>query len=213
MRKVFLYVPLGVSLFLFACSGNNAQKTVSTTTQSLYVRLPDGSEALLHENSTISYDTVFTVREVNQTGEVFYIVHKTGNPFVVKTPNGEVEVKGTEFNVKADKQNFEVEVEQGSVEMKVDKGVKLISNGQKALFSVNGEGILVGKADFKYKKWTHSLAKECKGLGKQTGKSATKIGKDIGKEPGKLGKEIGGESKKVGKEVGKSFKKLKKELE
>lgn len=211
MRRIILYIPIVVSLCMFACSGGN-QTTVSANGKFQLVDLPDGSQALLNKNSTISYDQSFTSREITQTGEVFYIVEKAGKSFTVNTDNGQVTVKGTEFNVKADEQNLEVEVEEGSVEMKVDKGVKLVSNGQKALFAVNGRGISVGKADFKYKKWKQALTKEARALGREVKGVSKKVGRQVSKESKKVGKEVSKESKKIGKDLNKGFKNIKKEL-
>lgn len=63
-------------------------------------QLPDGSQVTLNRKSQITYnpDNWNEVREVRLSGEAYFEVKK-GSDFIVKTPDGEVEVLGTSFNV------------------------------------------------------------------------------------------------------------------
>src|SRR5690606_26509344 len=64
--------------------------------------LPDGSKVWLNAGTTLSYPVIFEEsRNVSMNGEAFCEVVNNETPIRVKTKYGEVEVKGTSFNVKA----------------------------------------------------------------------------------------------------------------
>lgn len=64
--------------------------------------LPDGSFVELNSGSTIEFGRwFFTGRNVKLTGEAFFDVVDSGDPFVVETFNARVHVVGTQFNVRA----------------------------------------------------------------------------------------------------------------
>jgi transmembrane sensor len=151
------------------------------------VVLPDGSIAYLNNNSSIEYDKNFNQRIVRQKGEVFFDVKKRESPFIVKTQLGEIKVLGTKFNVRSDNKELEVEVQEGTVELKVNKLIKKVERGQKALFKEGKAVVKMYKAEFKHKNWIKDLNKEFKKLGKEMNKSF----KNIGKESKKLGIEVG----------------------
>jgi len=73
------------------------------------VTLPDGSTVALNGATTLSYTRGFravpligsTRRRVRLDGEAFFSVAESDRPFRVATPNAEVEVLGTSFNVRA----------------------------------------------------------------------------------------------------------------
>lgn len=66
------------------------------------IKLPDGSLVWLNSGSTLSYPSKFSKnRSITLIGEGFFEVVKNNKPFIVSTNYGEVEVKGTSFNVKA----------------------------------------------------------------------------------------------------------------
>lgn len=179
MKNILLSL---VTLVFFSCS--NTTKT-SSNDHFKVVDFPDESKAYLNKNSVVEYDEGFNPRIVTQQGEVFYSVTHGKSSFVVKTKNGEVKVLGTEFNVKSTKEELEVEVEKGSVELKVDKFIKKIEKGQKALFTDVKEGIEIGKAKFKHKKWRKNLKREFKTLSKDVSKGTKKVvkkTKKIGKD-------------------------------
>jgi ferric-dicitrate binding protein FerR (iron transport regulator) len=79
--------------------------------------LPDGSSVWLNSGSTFSYPSRFDgERIVELTGEAYFNVEKQKEPFKVKTKYGEVEVFGTEFNVKAyENETFLTTLESGAV--------------------------------------------------------------------------------------------------
>jgi len=188
--KIFMSIAI---LALFSCSNSNIK--ISTTDNFEKIDLPDGSIAYLNNNSYIEYDKNFTERVVWQNGEVYFKVTKGITPFTVKTDAGEIQVLGTEFNVKSNKKELEVEVEEGLVELKIKDFIKKIEKGQKAFFKKNANSIKIGNAEFKYNKWINKLEIDLKKIQKEISKSSKQIEKD---------------SKKIGKEIKKEFKKLKK---
>ncbi len=65
-------------------------------------KLPDGSTVWLNSGSTVSFMSRFDqVRLIDLKGEAFFEVTKNGLPFIVSTQYGNVEAKGTTFNVNA----------------------------------------------------------------------------------------------------------------
>ena len=82
--------------------------------------LPDGSSVWLNSGSSISFLSHFGEnRFVSLQGEAFFEVRKNDKPFIVATKYGDVEVKGTSFNVKAFAgENFHTTLLTGSVKVK-----------------------------------------------------------------------------------------------
>jgi len=77
------------------------------------VVLPDGSKVTLNAGTTITYPNAFVSgkREVGISGEAFFsVVNNADKPFIVKADNVNIEVLGTEFNVKAYGEDERVEV-------------------------------------------------------------------------------------------------------
>jgi len=88
-----------------------AERAVFTGKQ--FVRLPDGSTALLNEGSRLAYVPAFGERdrEVVLEGEAYFDVkHDGGKPFRVVTGKITTTVLGTSFNVSAYPENKEVKV-------------------------------------------------------------------------------------------------------
>ena len=79
--------------------------------------LPDGSKVWVNSGSTFSYPGRFSKeRIVELKGEAYFEVAHQTEPFIVKSQYGEVEVFGTEFNVKAyNNELFETTLVNGSV--------------------------------------------------------------------------------------------------
>ena len=67
--------------------------------------LPDGTEVWLNSGSTLRYPGSFKgeeMRRIELSGEGYFKVKKSpGQPFIVKTPEIDIQVLGTEFNVTA----------------------------------------------------------------------------------------------------------------
>ncbi|HIB49636.1 MAG TPA: DUF4974 domain-containing protein [Flavobacteriaceae bacterium] len=94
-------------------SSTNVQTQFAET---ITIALPDTSEVVLNENSEISYkkNSWDESRELSLTGEAFFKVAK-GKKFTVQTPNGDVTVLGTEFNVTSNGTDFSVSCYEGLV--------------------------------------------------------------------------------------------------
>ena len=112
----------------------NNQKEVVESNQKLVVpkgkrasiRLSDGTLVWINSNSEIEFPAVFTgtERHLKVNGEVYLEVAKDpGKPFIVSTPQFNVEVLGTKFGVSSsvDKSQYVVLVE-GSVQVHTPSG-------------------------------------------------------------------------------------------
>ncbi|MDH5476428.1 MAG: FecR family protein [Cyclobacteriaceae bacterium] len=195
MNTIKILFILVSSIMLTSCG----DVTVSTSDNYEQIELPDHSLVFLNQNSTLSYESAFNPRHITLTGEAFFSVKKTDNPFVIFTDLGDITVLGTEFNVNTSEEAIEIEVEEGNVELKSlgHSLKKEIKKGEKAILKSSKKIIEKGKAEYKHNAWINNLKAEFKKLGKELKSSGKKIGKEV---------------KKGGKEVGKESKKLKKEL-
>jgi len=85
------------------------------------VELPDGSYVYLNENTMLSYqlsESSSEERKLSLEGEAYFKVKPDASrPFIINTPDTEVKVLGTAFNLRAyrDEAFTEVEVEEGKV--------------------------------------------------------------------------------------------------
>jgi len=67
------------------------------------ITLPDGTTVWLNANSKISYPEVFSkeIRKVKLEGEAYFdVIHNTQSPFIVESDQMEINVLGTQFDVK-----------------------------------------------------------------------------------------------------------------
>lgn len=95
--------------------------------------LPDGSTVNVNADSKISYSKArFTKRRILKLeGEAFFSVQK-GNPFVVETKLGNVEVLGTNLNVYARNNNLNVACLTGKVKVTARGESLILGPGEKA---------------------------------------------------------------------------------
>lgn len=102
------------------------------------ITLPDSSLVWLNSGSSFSYPSEFgETRSVQLTGEAFLEVKKRKIPFVVSTSFGDVEVKGTAFNVHAfPNESFRTTLERGSVIVRNEdnKDLVVLRPGEQAYF-------------------------------------------------------------------------------
>ncbi len=154
--------------------------------------LPDRSQVYLNHHSTISYKQDFNPRTIHLDGEAFFTVVPSESTFTVTTAHGNIEVLGTEFNVKTSSKQIAVDVKKGLVELKTAYNRSKVKKGIKAIYKDGENAVQQIKSDKEYRKWMRSLQKELKKLGKEL-------------KP--VLKEIGDELKNTGKELGKEFKK------
>ena len=139
-------------------------KVIMPYGQQTSLQLPDGTTVYVNAGSQLSFPVSFDgeKREVYLTGEAFFEVHKDKeHPFIVYTPDIDIRVTGTEFNVSAyadDNFTQTVLVEGAvSVSKKALFGKRIdIIPGESALFDKESESINTGKVDTgKYTSWIH----------------------------------------------------------
>jgi ferric-dicitrate binding protein FerR (iron transport regulator) len=144
-----LIVTLLVSniFFLHQSAENQFSETVQTITTpygaKTNITLPDGSLVWLNSGSTLSYPTKFgKSRPVTLVGEAFFEVEKNNKPFIVSTDYGDVEVKGTSFNVRAysDDDSFATTLEEGVVSFQMKNALNEVTlkPGEQIVGTANG---------------------------------------------------------------------------
>ena len=103
------------------------------------IELPDGSTAILNAGSSLMFDrdNWSNERLVTLEGEAFFHVKK-GNSFIVNTPNGNVKVLGTSFNVFSRGSDFSVSCKTGKVEVSNTANAVLLTPGLCTYSSNNG---------------------------------------------------------------------------
>lgn len=111
--------------------------------------LADGSQVWLNAESEITYPVAFRgdVRKVTLKGEAFFDVAKnTGCPFIVRTPDFDVRVTGTKFNVCSYADTpITTTLLEGSVQLECKGTVTPLKPGQQAIWS--GEKMDVKEVD------------------------------------------------------------------
>lgn len=95
------------------------QAIATETAEKRYVRLPDGSEVWLNTVSEIHYPEKFAGkrREIELTGEAYFVIVPDSKPFIVNTNNARTEVLGTAFNVWSRNNETRVIVKRGKVQL------------------------------------------------------------------------------------------------
>lgn len=102
------------------------------------VILSDGSTVILNSASKLEFPMKFhgNSREVSITGEAFFKIARNTQPFIVHTPNSDVQVLGTEFNVNTyDSGTVKVALVAGSVKMNAGGNSVLLKPGRMATFA------------------------------------------------------------------------------
>ena len=101
--------------------------------------LPDGTTGWLNSNSSIKYNGSFIAdRQVTLKGEAFFNVFKDKKrPFIVNTPEINVKVLGTRFNIASyeNEKNIEVVLEEGEIDLNNKKMNKSFSMSPNELFT------------------------------------------------------------------------------
>lgn len=115
------------------------------------ITLPDGTVVWLRQNAKLEYPAVFAdaQRLVKLDGEAYFeVAHRPHQPFRVELPeNGKVEVLGTRFNVRTNKDATSILVRDGKVRYTPDpksKGV-LLTGGDKAIYQIQQSEVRLSK--------------------------------------------------------------------
>lgn len=105
----------------------------------LALKLPDGSQVQMQENSQLSYNRIGWLwkRDVRFQGNARFKVAK-GERFTVSTGFGGVAVLGTEFAVTAHKDTLVVECFSGAVDVKTQVGEQILHADEKVECSPRG---------------------------------------------------------------------------
>ncbi len=106
------------------------------------VTLFDGTNVWLNAGSTLTYKQSFNKnnREVVLEGEAFFAVTKNeGTPFIVHAGTSEIQVHGTEFNVKAYSNDSKIAtvLVEGEVEFRTGQQSLMMAPGEQVLFTRN----------------------------------------------------------------------------
>ncbi|MGJ7032464.1 FecR family protein [Niabella hirudinis] len=139
---VLLIVGCAAFFYFKGRTGAGMPNEIATTNGSRSaVKLPDGSTVLLNANSKLSYSQTFKgkLREVRLEGEAFFdIASDAKRPFIIHTPEGEIKVLGTAFNVRSFADGtFETALIRGKVAIRLyKKGSEsfVLEPGQKLVY-------------------------------------------------------------------------------
>lgn len=101
--------------------------------------LADGSVVYVNSGTELEFPSAFSgkTREISVKGEIFIEVTKQGHPFIIHTPQSQITVYGTSFNVSSytDEPSESVVLVNGSVEVKSANGSLMLKPNQKAEIS------------------------------------------------------------------------------
>lgn len=109
---------------------NSTVSTITQIAQTTFIDLPDASQVRLSANSKLEYSKTNwnNNRLLILKGEAYFKVKK-GEKFTVKTKLGNIEVLGTQFNVKQRNEIFEVVCYKGSVKVASGKKTEVLQPG------------------------------------------------------------------------------------
>ena len=125
--------------------------------------LPDSTHVWLNARSKLVYPISFgkDIRQVELNGEAYFdVIHNEKQPFVVKTPQMDIQVLGTEFNVTAYSSSsyFEVALLRGCIEL---SSPRLSSNyrmkEKEHIRLQNNKLISKDISDYDYFRWKEGL--------------------------------------------------------
>ena len=146
---------------LFRTLPHNADVVLANHTDPVCLyALPDGTKAFLKKGSSISYSNSFDKknRKVNLKGQAYFdVAHSERNSFIVKTPQMDVKVFGTAFNVRTEENGLEVVLERGKVGLCTTSGqiVAELLPGNRAVVDEKGSVELSYVQTSDYTKWRY----------------------------------------------------------
>jgi transmembrane sensor len=118
--------------------------------------LPDSSTVILNAESTLEINPENWTKNkiVKLEGEAFFKVTK-GSRFIVKTPLGEVQVMGTQFNVYSRKNYFTVSCTEGAVKVVSENKNVILRPGEQTKRKSNGDLNLFENSNY-FACWTEN---------------------------------------------------------
>jgi transmembrane sensor len=115
---------LAIAAWFYAASPEAVPDVFATRVgEQKEITLRDGSEVTLNYASQLNAATTQrdNARRFSLKGEAYFRVQHTGSPFIVSTANADVEVVGTEFDVRERDGELEIGVITGAVKVRVMK--------------------------------------------------------------------------------------------
>ena len=124
----------------YTTAGNNMVNTLIVPPGKQYTLvLSDGSEIRLNAATRISFPFTFTgrKREISISGEAYFkITRDAGRTFIVHTPQSDIEVLGTIFNVNTYcDSSMAVSLIEGAVTVKAGNSTQLLHPGSQAIYT------------------------------------------------------------------------------
>lgn len=122
------------------------------------LELSDGSHVEVNKGSVLIYPKSFSkkYRKVElQSGNAFFEISKNPDkPFIIQTPQGQVKVLGTAFNVFVSQEKTEVFVQSGKVKLIKEKNKKTIVLSQKACGYIGDVDVVMAQSvSINYLSW------------------------------------------------------------
>ncbi len=145
LRPILYAISVAASIVLIIGFFFNKVTYSANPGAQLAVVLPDGSSVDLNAASTLSHQRFFwsTNRKVTLEGEAFFKV-TSGTNFIVATKLGNIEVLGTQFNVKGRKDEFGVQCYEGKVRVSsLENQKKILEKGDAV--SLKGSALVATK--------------------------------------------------------------------
>uniref|UniRef100_UPI003217CD58 FecR family protein n=1 Tax=uncultured Draconibacterium sp. TaxID=1573823 RepID=UPI003217CD58 len=129
-----------------------------------YFELPDGTKVWLNSKTRLEFPSEFNgnTREIALNGQAYFdVVHNPEKPFIVRTELGNVEVKGTSFDLKVydNDRTFETTLVEGSVSLAItDRPNTLIYPGQRSVYSEESRELITSDVDVRlYTSWKEGI--------------------------------------------------------
>ena len=150
-----LFIPLAVAFFFTVQKNTSSDVKIQTISTPLASKtnfeLPDGSVVYLNAGSSLSFPEKFTGKKrlVKLTGEAYFDVKKSKQPFEVETSALTVDVLGTAFNVMTYKDALpEVTLERGKVVVRSKSDAqKILQPGEQAVIDTLNNTIYVNNVE------------------------------------------------------------------
>lgn len=144
---ILIVSAIGIFQYRQGADPGFTQLYVSGATK-MEIKLPDGSRIVLNKNSKLSVDAMNPYKRALtlHNGEAFFSVTHDGRPFIVSSAQGNVEVLGTEFDIKAYQgQAYSVYLKKGKIRWHNTEGSYDMKPGQE--LSVSSQKVNVQTAD------------------------------------------------------------------
>lgn len=154
-----------LSFFYFNTRENKEiamQELVVPAGQRIHLKLTDGTRVWLNSNSRIQYPPAFgkKTRNVVLDGEAYFeVAHNKKQPFVVHTPQGDIEVLGTTFNIEAysGDRSFVTSLMEGSVKVRRGRQQLVLRPSQMAALQKDGSLKVSSIADYNVYRWREGI--------------------------------------------------------